>query len=128
MVAFNFMARFADDVEAGRKGQTIRAERKDRRVPAKVGGMVQLYTGMRSPACRLLREEKCISIEPIIIDYDGTITVAGKVMFKGMDLKKLALADGFKTPEDMLRFFLGTHNVTKENPFRGWLIKWEVNK
>ena len=41
MVAYNFQARFAPDVAAGRKLQTIRAE--GRRTHAKAGDRVQVF-------------------------------------------------------------------------------------
>ncbi len=53
MVALNFKARFADDVETRRKRCSIRAPRKDGRDP-KPGDSLQLYTGMRTRECRKL--------------------------------------------------------------------------
>lgn len=53
MVALNFKAQFADDVEEGRKRRSVRAPRKDGR-DLKKGDKLQLYTGMRQTGCRKL--------------------------------------------------------------------------
>ncbi len=76
MGAYNFRAQFAEDVESGRKTQTIRAERKDGRRP-KVGDTLKLYTGMRTKACRLLAVGRCTAVVPITIE-PPCIYVAGK--------------------------------------------------
>lgn len=66
MVAYNFMAKFAGDVAAGRKNFTIRADRERH---AKPGEKVQLYTGMRTTNCRKLIDPDpiCEKVEPIRI-------------------------------------------------------------
>ena len=66
MVAFNFKAQFADAVERGVKRQTIRAIRKDGRVPH-IGSALQLYTGMRTKNCRKLKDAVCTNVWPITI-------------------------------------------------------------
>lgn len=72
MVAYNFQARFAPDVAAGRKLQTIRAE--GRRAHAKAGDRVQLYTGMRTKACRKLAEGTCVVSTYCQISDQGVTT------------------------------------------------------
>jgi len=65
MVAYSFQAEFADAVEAGRKCSTIRPHGKRRH--AQAGDELQLYTGMRTPACRLLMRVPCLWSKPIEI-------------------------------------------------------------
>lgn len=136
MVAFNFMKRFAEDVEEGRKLQTIRKLRKDGRVPCKPGDRLQLYTGMRSPSCRLLHEATCSSILQISIQTDGAIFLSA--VEKGVlssvqrggwapldtdHMNELARADGFEDPAGLIEFFSETHGL----PFDGYLIKWRFD-
>ena len=52
MPAYTFQSRFAPLVASGEKRQTIRAIGKRRH--AAVGDRIQLYTGMRTKACRKL--------------------------------------------------------------------------
>ena len=66
MVALNFKTQFADDVASGRKCQSIRAPRKDGRDPVP-GNRLQLYTGMRTRACRKLGDANCIRVRPVQI-------------------------------------------------------------
>ena len=67
MPAFNFHARFADDIEAGRKPCTIRADRKDGRAPARVGDRAILYTGMRTKSCRCLGNSTVTAVRRVLI-------------------------------------------------------------
>lgn len=130
MVALNFKAQFADDVEDGRKRRSIRAPRKDGRNP-KPGDALQLYTGMRQKGCRKLGVAKCVSVRPVIIDHMG-VNVAGRQLYAG-DAPAyqggpnpedydgdFARADGFHTFQDMREFFENEHGL----PFRGLLIEW----
>lgn len=71
MVAYSFMARFADSVESGRKLHTVRDDNHNGR-HAKQGSELQLYTGMRTKSCRKLRDVTCRSIHPIDIDVRET--------------------------------------------------------
>ncbi len=123
MPAFNFKPQFADDVESGKKPQTIRAERKDGRVPCKVGDTITLYTGMRTKACRKLGVGKCTGVTPVSIhEYPaGTpqLFIAGAMILNEDDF---AQADGFENSAEFYKFFEDTHGL----PFRGWLIEWEL--
>lgn len=66
MVAYSFDRRFAPAIVAGLKRQTIRALRKRH---ARPGERLQLYTGMRSRDCRLLRDDVvCTRLDEITID------------------------------------------------------------
>lgn len=62
MVAYNFQAQFADDVEHGFKTQTIRRDAR-----CKSGDKLQLYTGQRTKNCRKLCDAICKRVTPIKI-------------------------------------------------------------
>ncbi len=114
MVAYNFQPRFASLVESGEKRQTIRP--KGKRVHAKPGDTVQLYTGMRTKNCRKLGEAVCTVSTYCAIRADG-ITLGSHPT---MDLDVFAQADGFKGFNDMKAWFRATHGL----PFIGRLIQW----
>lgn len=119
MPALNFQKRFAAAVESGEKRQTIRAERKDGRMPAKPGDCLVLYTGMRSKNCRRLAKVRCTAVETIRINRkDGKPIVW--VRYQSMDAEVQAQADGFGSAEAMADWFEETHGL----PFRGLLIRW----
>jgi hypothetical protein len=116
MPALNFQKQFAALVESGEKRQTIRAERKDGRMPAKPGDIIALYTGMRTKSCRKLADVECIAVETIRISY-GYITVN----YQAQDEYQLAVADGFEDVAAMRDWFSKTHGL----PFTGHLIRWK---
>lgn len=118
MVAYNFQARFAAAVEAGTKQQTIRAPRN--RCPhAKVGVPLQLYTGMRTKACRLLRLALCSDVCHVSILADG---VSMYPRDSPEDLDAFARLDGFENWHEMRDWFDSMHGL----PFQGVLIRWRV--
>lgn len=132
MVALNFKAQFADDVEEGRKRRSIRAPRKDGRDP-KPGDSLQLYTGMRQKGCRKLGEAKCVRVRPVEISHMGIILDGRKLCASdapayagGVDPEHydgdFARADGFNTFSDMAEFFEKEHGL----PFKGLLIEWRA--
>lgn len=66
MVAYSFNKRFAEPIETGQKRQTIRAPRRRH---ARVGEQLQLYTGMRTKACRLIRDDVvCVALGEVRFD------------------------------------------------------------
>lgn len=131
MVALNFKAQFADDVEDGRKRRSIRAPRKDGRDP-KAGDKLQLYTGMRQKGCRKLGEAKVVRVRPVEIDGTG-ITLDGTRLYGGYTPAyegspdpgrydgDFAMADGFHGFGDLRDFFEEQHGL----PFKGLLIEWQ---
>ncbi|UWR40222.1 hypothetical protein K4L04_01175 [Phaeobacter inhibens] len=119
MVAYNFQPQFAEAVENGSKRQTIRARRKDDR-HAKRGDKLQLYTGMRTKACRKLRDAVCHDACPILIEADKIWTFEPQELHT--DLEAWAKRDGFATWPEMRAFFEQTHGL----PFTGVLISWLV--
>jgi hypothetical protein len=124
MPSYNFQSRFAAAVEAGRKTQTIRAPRKDGRVP-QPGQTAYLYTGMRSSACRKLGEGVITHVADIRISHMG-VTISSsssvRVLRKVETLDAFAQADGFVNWQEMVDWFQTTHGM----PFVGHLIVWEM--
>lgn len=120
MVAFNFNGRFADDVEALRKLQTIRAKAR-----AKVGDRLQLYTGQRTAQCR-----KLVNPDPVctVSTYCGlhpthiTVGNVSALPERLRDRETFAVADGFRDYQDMLDWFEETYG---ERFFTGHLTVWE---
>lgn len=103
MPAYNFQLQFADKVKSGAKRQTIRATRKDGRVPA-VGDVFKGFTGMRSKKCRFLTEGTISEVLPICIMPEG-IWLAGIPLTDG-EATQLALLDGFQDADEMCAWFL----------------------
>jgi hypothetical protein len=137
MTAYTFMPRFVPLIESGRKSQTIRKDRSSPSRHARVGEAIQLYTGMRTPACRLIGEARCIGVTELRLELPGP----GKIpeIFIGADggrwarhlkgpreLEQFAKADGFSDFDDMHAFWLETHG--RIETFHGVLIRWEPLK
>ncbi|MFW5497739.1 MULTISPECIES: hypothetical protein [unclassified Maridesulfovibrio] len=125
MVAYSFKLQFAEDVESGKKKQTIRADRKRH---ARPGEAVQLYTGMRTKKCRKLVDPDpiCTAVRDIEIAsiYDfADVRVAGVNLVGAERLTAFALADGFDSIDEFVAFFKKEHGL----PFRGVLVEWEPN-
>ena len=118
MVAYSFKAQFADLVATGRKRQAIRAPRKRH---ARPGEPIQLYTGMRTKACRKLVEPDpvCRSVEPISIKHGHVLVGEHPVTWE--DTVAFAHADGFNSVAAFLDFF---DALPSGDGFQGVLIKW----
>jgi hypothetical protein len=125
MPAYNFQSRFAGAVADGRKTQTIRALRKDGRVP-RVGQTAYLYTGMRSSAARKLGDGMIVEVHNIKISHMGiaveTEEVQTAILRKVETLDAFAKSDGFSNWQEMRDWFSATHGL----PFEGHLIMWEL--
>lgn len=128
MVALSFSKQFADDVRDGKKCQTIRADSGKRRLPM-VGEELQLYTGMRTKHCKLLRRVQCSSLIPVVINA-STRTVTLKHWDKsvaeiltGNQLTAFAEADGFPDVDSFFTYFCSDSGKPF---FSGWLIVWKV--
>lgn len=84
MVAYNFQTRFAGAVSNGQKHLTLRAPRGGRSRHARVGEPVQLYTGMRTPACRaLLSSPTCILRARVVLGPECVVRVTDPVAQAG---------------------------------------------
>ena len=125
MSALNFVKRFARAVEGGHKRQTIRRLRRDGRRPCKVGGALQLYTGMRTAQCRKLADATCTSIQVVTIE-PHRMTVDGETL-SPEQRSAIAIADGFTTYGDLVAW-VGEYREPGEEPypFTGHLITWEL--
>lgn len=119
MVAYNFKPQFAGAVESGEKTQTIR--RNGKRRHAKPGDTLQLYSGMRTKSCRLLKTAKCLNTWAIEIRPDGRVYLDGDLLNDIDQVQQLAQDDGFGDVPEFLWFF-----CPGDDPFKGVLIKWEA--
>lgn len=129
MVAYSFKARFAAPILAGTKTQTIRA---DRRRHARPGEELQLYTGMRTKQCKLIRVARCVSVSDVRLRFGDDAMVAEKAGSSWGDahyvarspkhLDAFAMDDGFTNWADMRAFWAKEHPGTEE--FEGVLIRW----
>ncbi len=102
MPALNFKKRFAADVAAFRKRQSVRAKRSDGRNP-RVGQILYLYTGQRTKTCRKLGEAVCLSVDQITITWTG-VNING-VWLSKQEEEAFARADGFESAGDLRMFF-----------------------
>lgn len=128
MVAYNFQKQFADDVESGKKTQTIR--KRGKRKPPSVGHEIQLFTGMRTKKCRLLRTPICTSVEVIeirshfkhvLIGTPSGDTYQFNRLTDGV-IEKLAKDDGFESVDAFFEYF----KTARGDYFSGFLIRWVV--
>lgn len=119
---FNFKQQFAPLVETGQKCQTVRATRKDKRVPVP-GDLAKAYTGLRTRSARLLVSSPIIEAGRVLIDFrEGTIALRGGRL-TAFEAAEFARADGFKSFPEMMAWFRETHD---EDPdyFEGFYAKW----
>ncbi len=126
MVAYNFMERWAGDVEDGTKTQTIRSKAR-----AKPSDKLQFYTGQRTKDCRSLGEGVCTKVTAVTINATDMV-LGGRQMLAGScgcpscpgcedecD-NEFAKADGFDGFVDMADFFREKYGL----PFDGFVTEW----
>lgn len=135
MVAFSFKRRFVDPTLAGTKGGTIRADRKDGKLPP-LNCALQLYTGMRTTQCELILITQCCGVRRIRLIFKGrtrivasniglTAAMFGKAVHTWRSAEQLddfARFDGFADFADMRDFWRETHDALAE--FEGNWIRW----
>lgn len=114
MVAINFSAQFASDVECGKKRQTIRRTKR-----CAAGDLLRLYTGQRTKACRLLREAVCRDVTYVGLTERG-VTLGDRDRFPH-DIDELAQQDGFRDYAAMWAWFSERYRT---NSFTGYVIRW----
>lgn len=130
MVAYSFQQCFIDPIERGTKQQTIRPARRRRH--ARPGDALQLYTGMRTRACRLIGTATCINREPIAIDFRRREIEIGE---PGLELRvhdidtlnAFAVRDGFPGWLELVTFWRERHPLVFADPrqrFEGVRIMW----
>lgn len=117
MSLLGFKKQFAGPVERREKRQTIRAKVNGHAV----GRPIQLYTGLRTKACRKLAEVDpvCTSIEAIGIEMGGVVYLEGRILYVEQ-VEEMARLDGFANVVDFCDFF-----QTDTGRFDGFLIKWD---
>jgi hypothetical protein len=122
MVAYAFKKQFAEPILDGRKGGTIRA---DRRRHARPGEELQLYTAMRTKQCRLIARKTCVAADPITLNFVsfgmGYIICGGRCLRRQTELDAFASFDGFQSFTEMAKFWAETHGA---DDFHGWHIRW----
>lgn len=119
---FNFKREFVPDVESGKKRQTIRQTRKDKRRPVP-GDIAKCYTGLRTRNTRLLRTstvEECLAVR-MHFD-DGVIVIDGRKL-EMAEAGDFARADGFPSVSNMLRWFKEQYGP---GDFEGFCALWAV--
>jgi hypothetical protein len=120
MALYNFQKRFAPKILSGEKRHTIRADRKDGRLP-KPGELLHLYTGLRQKGTQFLMRTRCTKVQRIGIDDmedDGIkIAIDGYVLVPD-EAEAFAKADGFESSTEMMKFWEG------RLPFEGNIIHW----
>lgn len=124
MAAYNFQKRFVPMITSGRKLQTIRREGK--RIHARPGERVQLYTGMRTTSCRKIVEPDpvCLAVQDIAIavgEHRIEFIHIDHVRVQDFDNHEFAVSDGFEDMDDFHAFWRDFHGV---GFFEGLLIRW----
>lgn len=120
----SFKPRFADMVVRGLLGddtgkrQTIRAPRKDGRLPLP-GEALHLYTGIRTKKCRKLGVAICESVMRVKIHRTALI-LDGRTEKSSRVLDSFAALDGFSDWSELLAWFDEIHGL----PFAGHVIRW----
>ena len=111
-----FQPQFADQVESGKKQQTIRANAR-----CKNGDTLSLRKWQDEP-CKsshvVLKEAECKSVVNVVIDWRGVI-INGEYISR--DLTGLfAQDDGFNDFTEMCEWLASAYGL----PFSGDLIRW----
>lgn len=111
MVAYNFMPQFEMPIVTRRKTGTIRDQ--GRRRHARPGEMLQLYTGMRQPSCRLIATAPCIGADRLRVYFNERRIIVGEVdpafpldeVNHCGDVDEFARGDGFRDFDHMASFW-----------------------
>lgn len=84
-----------------------------------------LYTGMRTRHCRLIAEKRCLTVEPIYLDFVEAQVILGErsnprqVIRRDSALDAFARFDGFGAWADLYAFWGSLLD------FDGWHIRWQ---
>jgi hypothetical protein len=119
---FNFKSRFASLVESGAKLQTVRAHRKDGKIP-NAGDIAKLYTGLRTREARLLKEAKVFECFPVHFDLEKgqRAIISNGIRLHAGEMNSFARLDGFEHSTEMLDWFESTYQT---NEFDGFCVRW----
>lgn len=119
MVAYGFQSRFIAAILAGEKRQTVRGARRRH---ARAGETIQLYFGLRTKQCRLIGRARCVSIDPVRLNFepgsDPPLLIGEE---RPMAPDAFARADGFTDFAEMGQFWRDRHGVAR---FTGFVIRW----
>jgi hypothetical protein len=118
----SFKKEWEQKIMAGTKLSTIRLPRKDGRVP-KPGETLKLYTGMRTKACRLLREVRCSDCLPVTMDALGVKIGSDKDYAPLWVANVMAQQDGFLHWGQLWNWFWNQYH--KPQLTANW-IQWEA--
>lgn len=116
----NFLRQFAPAVERGEKRMTIRATRKDRKVPA-VGDTLRLYTGLRTRGARLLLETTASCVWRVRMDFTDRYIVIDGTRLCQEAARLTAKLDGFDTVDAFLDYFRAS---CMSDQFEGFAVHW----
>jgi hypothetical protein len=114
-------------VESGEKRQTIRAVGKRRH--ARLGDLLQLYTGLRTAFCRKLVNPNpvCVAVHSVYIFKISALRGEGdkyqmyideRIVFHH-EVTEIAVADAFPDKTEFCDFFDSCHGM----PFHGVMIR-----
>lgn len=126
MAAYNFKSQFVEPIRDGTKHHTIRADRKDGRVPA-IGELLALYCGMRTKGCFKILDENppCTRVQRISIRLKTMpecqliyVVLDDGELLDSSEAEQLARCDGFPDFKTMMKFWEG------RLPFTGNIIHW----
>lgn len=134
MALYGYKERFVPMIYDHSKEHTIRADRKDGRLP-KPGEKIYMYVGLRTKNCYKIGEAECTGTAQIqitdknikIFNYDGN-----HIILVGQTADRLAWKDGFRPKgftrfngsgafHMMIKFWIQTHGL----PFTGRIIYWK---
>lgn len=121
MVAYSFKRQFIRPILDCSKMQTIRAPRKRH---ARAGEELQLYTAMRTKACRAIGIATCASVDEVTLDFSiGRVAIDGSDVIGTLrECDAFARLDGFQSWLSMATWWASEHDISK--PWRGVLIRW----
>ena len=123
MTAYSLMGWLAPAILDGSKPHTVRSNGK--RVHAKAGDTLQLYTGMRTKDCRLLKTVQCIGSWQVHLPCSkahGPLVWSINGHSMGTEtMWEFAINDGFADVFHMTEWLLKTHG----EDFTGTLIAWD---
>lgn len=137
MPGIDFKKRFAEQVKAGEKTQTIR---KRRTPPIKEGDHLTLWSGMRTKNCLPLGDATCTKIEPIklilerheiwlwdetseMVDHEGE-TIGTFRLALPDEADQFAKTDGFDSLPEFFEFF--KHYPDDVLHFKLVVIHWRL--
>lgn len=120
---FGFREAFVHEVETGRKRQTIRAERKDRRRPAP-GDTARCYERLRTKGSRLIYTGTIFEVFPVDILFFATKVVSNGVRLNSGEIDAFARLDGFADAHEFFHWFHQAHGPQ----FHGWCVRWRSSR